>query len=433
MEGLKIAIIGGGSSYTPELAEGIIKKRDTFPVRELALYDVESGREKAETICALIGRMFRRANVNINVSLTFDRKQVLGNADFVVCQFRVGGLRARSLDEKLPLKYGLIGQETTGPGGFAKALRTIPVILELCRDMQEICPDAWLINFTNPSGLVTQAILTHTNIKCIGLCNVPVNMERDVKNALGKDGENAHCVFAGINHLSFIGRVFVDGRDILKGPDSVWKLRGEGMKNIPDVQLPAELLDRLGFIPSSYLKYYFLEKQMIDEQFRRFMDTGKTRADDVMEIERELFKKYAEESLCEKPAELSKRGGSLYSEAAVSLMDSIYGDRGDIQVLNVQNGGCLPELHAESVIETNCVVRREGATPLSYGPLPPVIRGLVQHAKAYEKLVIEAAVEKSRTLALSALIANPLVHDAGAAINLFNDILDANRIYIELE
>ena len=217
MKTIKIVVIGGGSSYTPELADGIIKSRNTFPVGELVLVDVESGRKKVEIVCSLIQRMFKKENLNIEVSYTLDREKALEGADFVVSQFRVGGLEARSRDEKIPLKYGIIGQETTGPGGFAKALRTIPVILDLCRSMEKICPEAWLINFTNPSGIVTQAVHKYTKVSCIGLCNVPINMEKEICSALGADKSRVHCSFAGLNHLSFIGKLYVDGKDLPKG------------------------------------------------------------------------------------------------------------------------------------------------------------------------------------------------------------------------
>lgn len=432
MKKIKTVVIGGGSSYTPELAEGFVKNRDSFPLRELVLVDVESGRKKTEIVCALIRRMFEKEELDIAVSYTFDREKALEGADFVISQFRVGGLEARSKDEKLPLRYGMIGQETTGPGGFAKALRTIPVMLGICRDMEKICPDAWLINFTNPSGVVTQAVRKYTKVKCIGLCNVPINMTREAQEALGADRSRVHCSFAGLNHLSFIGKLYVDGRDLLKDSDAIRRLKENSMKNIPDIGLPLELLEALGFIPSSYLKYYFLEKHMLDEELKSFKETGKTRADDVMEVERRLFEKYSEESLREKPAELAQRGGSMYSEAAVSLMDSIWNDRGDIHVVNVPNNGCLPDLPPDAVVETNCVIRREGAVPLSYGPLPSSIKGLVQHVKAYEELTIEAAVEKSREKAFLALVNHPLVHDAYDARMLLDDMLEANSAYIDL-
>jgi Alpha-galactosidases/6-phospho-beta-glucosidases, family 4 of glycosyl hydrolases len=433
MDRLKIVVIGGGSSYTPELAEGFIKNRDTLPVGELVLVDVENGRKKVEVICALVQRMFKKENIDIAVSCTLDRKKALEGADFIISQFRVGGIEARSRDEKIPLKYGIIGQETTGPGGFTKALRTIPVVLDICRDIENICPDAWLINFTNPSGIITEAVHKNSKVKCMGLCNVPINMIREVSNAIGINKSKIHCCFAGLNHLSFIGKLYINGRDVLKDSNTVQLIKDSVVKNIPNVQMPSELLTSLGFIPSSYLKYYYLERQMFEDESKHFKETGKTRADEVAEVEKKLFDKYMDANLCEKPAELAERGGSLYSEAAVSLIDSIWNDRGDIHVVNALNNGCVPELPFNVIIETNCIIRREGAVPLSYGLLPKSIKGLVQHAKAYEELTIEAAVERSRVKAYRALINNPLVHDANDAKLLLDDLLECNSEYIDFK
>jgi 6-phospho-beta-glucosidase len=430
MGGIKLVVIGGGSSYTPELADGLINRRDSFPVKELVLVDIESGRKKAETICALIGRMFGKAGLQTGISCSFDRKEALRGADFVVSQLRVGGLAARSKDERVPLKYGAIGQETTGPGGFAKALRTIPVMLDICRDMEEACPEAWLINFTNPSGMITEAVHKHSKVNCIGLCNIPINMERAVCGFLGADRSRVNCSFAGLNHLSFIGRLRLDGRDVLKDLSGTSAAAGVPVKNIPGIDLPAGFAAILGVIPSPYLKYYYLERQMFREEREKFDTTGKTRADEVMEVEKRLFEIYADASLYTKPAELSGRGGALYSEAAVALMDSLWNNRSDVQVVNTVNGSCIPELPADSVIETNCVVTRGGAVPLVYGPLPAALRGLIQQAKAYEQLTIEAAVGGDRDRALLALLNNPLVHDLSAAENILKDILEEHAEYL---
>jgi 6-phospho-beta-glucosidase len=233
MEGLKFVVIGGGSSYTPELAEGIIKRHDSLPLRELVLVDVEMGKEKVGIIRDLVDRMFKKAGLYVSVSSTLDRESALPGADFVISQFRVGGLKARAKDESIPLKHGLIGQETTGPGGFAKALRTIPVILDICSDIERLCPGAWLINFTNPSGIITEAVKKHSNVKCIGLCNVPINMERSITENLKADPSRVYCSFAGLNHLSFIKNVYLDGRDITA--DITRRVRAEG--KIPFVHI----------------------------------------------------------------------------------------------------------------------------------------------------------------------------------------------------
>ena len=235
MENIKLVVIGGGSSYTPELVDGIIKRYNVLPVRELILVDIEDGREKVEINYNFIKRMFKKAGMDVVTSWTLDRERALKGADFVVTQFRVGGLEARAKDESIPMKYNIIGQETTGPGGFANALRTIPVILEMCRDIERLCPNAWLINFTNPSGIVTEAIHRHTGVKCIGLCNVPINMENAVMEEAGVDATRLHCRFVGLNHLSFITHVYLDGKDIIDNILESPKVAGEIVKNIHNI------------------------------------------------------------------------------------------------------------------------------------------------------------------------------------------------------
>lgn len=430
MKKLKLVVIGGGSSYTPELAEGLIKRHASFPVGELVLVDVEAGREKVQIIAGLLERMFRRTGLNIPVSLTFDRRAALPGADFVVSQFRAGGLEARARDESIPLKYGMIGQETTGPGGFANALRTIPEALAICRDMEELCPDAWLINFTNPSGIITEAILTHTRIKCLGLCNIAINMINAAAGILGVERSRLDCRFVGLNHLSFMTSLKLDGQEMLRDLAAAVSSRSR-VKNISDTALPDALLKALGLIPSSYLKYYYLEKQMLDEMTTEFERAGKTRAQEVMNVERRLFELYRNEGLDHKPEELSKRGGALYSEAAVALMDSIYNDRQDIQVVNTLNRGCLPDLPPDAAVEVSCRIGKAGAKPLPAGSLPLQVRGLIQQVKAYEQLTIQAAITGDRDTALIALINNPLVHDASAAKTMLDEILSSNRDYLE--
>jgi 6-phospho-beta-glucosidase len=427
---MKISVIGGGSSYTPELAEGIVKNYASFPVKELALVDIEEGKEKAEIGCALLKRMFQKAGLPVNVYFTMERKKALEGSDFVISQFRVGGLKARAEDERIPMKYGIIGQETTGPGGFANALRTIPRVLEVCRDIEAVCPEAWLVNFTNPSGIITEAILNNTGAKCIGLCNVPINMEREICRALGMEPGRVQCRFAGLNHLSFVGRLYVDGRDMLAIKSALPEMSANYLKNTTGPEIPADFIAALGVIPSPYLRYFFLERDMFREETEKFDETGRTRADEVMETERILFEKYRDERLAEKPEELSKRGGALYSEAAVSLMNSIWNDTRDIHVVNVQNRGAITGLPEDAVVETNCVVGKNGATPLAYGPLPDTIGGLVQQVKAYERLTIQAALTGNAVKAVLALAANPLVRDAKTAGVVFADILSANKKYL---
>lgn len=430
MNSIKLVVIGGGSSYTPELVDGIIKRYDVLPVKELILVDIEDGREKVEINNNFIKRMFKKADMDVKSSWTLDRESALAGADFVITQFRVGGLEARAKDESIPLKYNITGQETTGPGGFAKALRTIPVILEMCRDIERLCPNAWLINFTNPSGIVTEAIHRHTNVKCIGLCNVPINMENAILNETGVDAKRLHCRFVGLNHLSFINHVYLDGNDIIDNILESPKVAGEIVKNIPNIKWASGFIKSLGMIPSPYLNYFYFEKQMIEEEKERVKNGVGTRAEEVMGVEKELFELYRKEELNEKPEQLSKRGGALYSEAAVSLMDSIWNNRSDIHVVNTTNRGSIIDLPEKAVIETNCIINSEGAHPLTNGHLPLNIRGLVQQVKAYEELTVEAAVSGDRGKALMALVNNPLVHDTDTAQMLLEDIISAHGKYL---
>ncbi len=426
MEKIKIAIIGAGSSYTPELIEGIIKK-NVLPVGEIALVDIEMGKKKLDILFSLTQRMLKKAQVDIKVTASLNRREVLPGCSYVITQIRVGGLDARALDERIPLKYDTIGQETTGPGGFAKALRTIPVILDIAHDMEELCPDAFLINFTNPSGMVTEAVHQHSRIKCIGLCNVPINMERGIAQHVGVAPEELYCEFAGLNHLSWIKKVFVKGRDMTEELLSQPVFQESIVKNISDVPGMGEISRKIGLIPSPYLGYYYFEKERLKEEVEDLNNEGGTRADQVKKIEKELFDVYANPSLSEKPAQLSERGGALYSEVAISLIESIHNNLGRVHVANVLNRGAVPGLPDDCIIETNCLVNSSGARAIASGGLPDKVMPLVQAVKAYERYAIKAAVSGSRDYAFLALLNHPLVHGADLAEALIEDILEAHQ------
>ncbi|MFD2329323.1 6-phospho-beta-glucosidase [Cohnella sp. GCM10020058] len=429
---LKVAVIGGGSSYTPELIDGILRYHDEFPVRELVLADIEAGAEKLAIVADLARRMIERSGKEIALHTTLDRREAIAGADFVTTQLRVGMLEARSLDEKIPLSHGLIGQETTGAGGFAKALRTVPVILGICRDMEELAPDAFLVNFTNPAGLVTEAVLKHSRIKTVGLCNLPIDTKMQIAALYGVEPERVFIEMAGINHLHWTTRVLLDGEDVT---DAFLKTLGSGkgltVKNVPDLEWDAAFISSLGALPCSYHRYYYMKNEMLAELASDFERTGRTRADEVKSVEAELFDIYRRPEVTEKPKQLEKRGGAYYSEAAVRLMKSIYTDKGDIQVVNVRNGGIISCLPDDASIEVNCVIKADGAHPLQLAaPLSPQIRGLLQLVKSYEELTIEAAVHGDRHAALQALTVHPLVGDAALAKAVLADILEANAAYL---
>ena len=430
-DSLKIAVIGGGSSYTPELVEGLILHQHDLPVRELYLVDIEEGREKLNIVGALAKRMVEKAGANIEVHLTTDRKEAIRGADFVTTQIRVGMLDARARDERIPLRYGCIGQETTGAGGFAKALRTVPVILDICRDIERLSPDAWLLNFTNPAGLVTEAVLKYSKVKSIGLCNLPIGTLMQVAHLFDVDVTSVDTEWVGINHLNWATKVRVNGEDVLdallsKAPTA----SGLTMKNIPDFGWDPDFLQSLGALPCSYLHYYYNADEALAEEMESAKTKG-TRAEVVKRIEKELFELYKDENLAIKPPQLEQRGGAYYSLAAINLITSIYNNRRDIQTVNVRNGGILPFLPDDASIEANCVIDADGAHPLRLETvIPPQIRGLIQGVKAYEELTVEAAVHGDYGAGLQALTIHPLVTSSTVAKKILDDILAENRGYL---
>lgn len=426
---MKLVIVGGGSSYTPELIEGVILHRDSLPVTEIVLVDVPMGLKKVEINTAFAKRMIARAGLDISVQCTMERKEGLKDADFVITQLRVGGLDARAKDERIPLMYGVIGQETTGPGGCFKALRTIPVILDICRDMEEVCPDAWLINFTNPAGIVTEAVLKNTKIKCIGLCNVSINMWHDAANRLNVEPSDLDCRFIGLNHLSVMNHAYDKGVDRIADVLAVSNAESV-VKNIEKNAQMDALAREIGCMLSPYMQYFYLEKHMLSEETKEAIGLLGTRADQVRRVEAELFENYQDEALDQKPEALAKRGGARYSEAAINLIDSIYNDRQDVQIVDIQNHGTIPQLPEDCVIETNCVIGSNGAMPLPEIEVPQVILGLMQQVKAYEILTIEAAITGDRKKAFMALLNHPLVHDARDARGILNDMLEAHKEYL---
>ncbi len=428
---LKVVVVGGGSSYTPEIIEGLLSRREQLPLRELWLVDIAAGKEKLDVIAGLAKRMAGKFGDPFPIKTSLERAEALDGADFVLSQFRVGGLDARIRDESIPLRYGAIGQETVGAGGFAKAMRTIPVILDLCRDIERLCPDAFLINFTNPAGVVTEAASLHSKVKVIGLCNNPINMENWVAGQFGVPRSRVYIEFVGCNHLVWGKRVFVEGKDVTR--QALEKLAGDttmNMKNIPDHAWPRELVMSLGAFPNPYHKYYYMHDAMLAEMLEKHREGKPTRGEEVKKVEAELFKKYRDPNLDVKPEELSQRGGALYSEAAVQVIDSVYNDRKDIQCVDTLNRGALLDLPDDVVVEVSCVITGHGPVPVTVGRLPPQILGLLQLIKAFESLTIQAAVRGDRDAALQALTMNPLVPSIGVAQKILNDILAENAEYL---
>ena len=416
---VKIAVVGGGSSYTPELVEGFVAHGDRISVDELVLLDIDEAR--LGIVAGLAQRIARRAGWREGVvTWTTDRDRALAGADFVIVQLRVGGQRTRLVDETLPPRFGCVGQETTGPGGFAKALRTVPVVLDLAEEVaRRSAPGAWIVDFTNPVGIVTQALLDEGH-RAIGLCNVAIGFQRTFADWLGVGPDHVELDHVGLNHLTWERGVRVDGRDVLS------ELLEHDLDRIARlVELPPALVEVLGAVPSYYLRYYYRSDEIVAEQ-----RTHPARAEQVMEIEARLLEMYADPSLDTKPALLEQRGGAFYSEAAAQLVASLHDGRGDVQVVNVRNGTTIAGLPPGAVVEVPAAITREGARPSALAALPPEMLGLVQEAKAYEDLTLGAACTGSRTAALKALLANPLVPSYGTAEPLLAALLEANRPFL---
>lgn len=429
-KGVKITTIGGGSSYTPELIEGFIKRHDELPVKEICLVDIKEGEKKLNIVGNLAKRMVEKAGLDIDIHLTLDRKEAIKDADFVTTQFRVGQLEARIRDEKIPLRYGTIGQETTGAGGFANAQRTIPVTLDICKDIEELAPNAWMINFTNPSGIITEAVTKYTNVKIAGLCNVPIGMVNSVADILGVTADRIYIDFVGLNHLVWGRRIYLDGVDITdKIIDELANGKLISMKNIPDLAWNPDFIKSLGMIPCSYLRYYYLTDDMLKEEQEAAKNEG-TRGEVVKKIEHDLLELYKDPNLNVKPPQLAQRGGAHYSDAACSLIDSIYNNKKDIQTVNIRNNGAILDLPDDVVIETNAIIGKSNITPVNLGHMPVKIRGLMQAVKAYEELTVEAGVTGDYYTALQALTVHPLIPSANVAQKLLDDIIKENKEYL---
>ncbi len=338
---LKVVTIGGGSSYTPELVEGFIKRHHELPIKELWLVDIEEGKEKLEIVGELAQRMVKKANIDMTVHLTLDRREALKDADFVTTQLRVGLLEARIKDERIPLSHGLIGQETNGAGGLFKALRTIPVIFDIIKDIEELCPNAWLVNFTNPTGIITEAIFRYTNFKrYVGLCNVPYGVKAQIAQFMDVDIDRVDMDFAGLNHMVYGLNVRLDGNDVTKEVIEKFTKSKVTMQNIKDIDYNCDFVRALDLIPCPYHRYYYKTKEMLADELEEF-SKGKTRGEVVKSLEDSLFELYKDVNLNVKPKELEKRGGAHYSDAACDLINSIYNDKHDIQVVNTLNQGAI--------------------------------------------------------------------------------------------
>ncbi|AOA02459.1 6-phospho-beta-glucosidase [Carnobacterium maltaromaticum] len=433
-KGLKIVTIGGGSSYTPELVEGFIKRYEELPLTELWLVDVEAGEEKQSIVGEMAKRMFKAAGIDCEVHLTLDRKSALKDADFVTTQLRVGQLDARILDERIPLSHGMIGQETNGAGGIFKALRTVPVILDIVEDMKVLCPNAWLVNFANPAGMVTEAVLRYGKWdKVVGLCNIPVNAEVEEAEILGRKQEELFFQFAGINHLHW--HTVVDNQDNDLTDELIARMYGKDadgksiVANIKDNNLIFEQVENLHMVPCPYHMYYYMTDEMLKDELEDFKNNG-TRAEKVKAIEKELFELYKDPELDHKPQQLAERGGARYSDAACNIINSIYNDKRLIMTVSTKNNGTVTDLPADSAVEVTCMITGNGPVPFQFGGFAPAERGLLQLMKAMEELTIEAAVTGDYGTLLQAFTTNPLITSGNEGKQVMDELLEAHKQYL---
>ncbi|HYB15925.1 MAG TPA: 6-phospho-beta-glucosidase [Streptosporangiaceae bacterium] len=413
---MKLAVIGGGSTYTPELADGI--GRLLPDVAELFLVDPDP--DRLAVVGPVSARIMAAHGHPGRVRWTASLDEGADGADAIVFQLRVGGQAARQRDETWPLDCGCVGQETTGAGGFAKALRTVPLVLDLAeRASRRASPSAFIIDFTNPVGIVTRALLS-AGYRAVGLCNVAIGFQRQFAAMLGVPPAAVSLGHVGLNHLTWERSVLVDDKDVLPG---LLAVRADEIA--PHTGLTADFIRHLGMVPSYYLRYYYTHDAVVAEQ-----RGAVTRAEEVARIERELLKLYADPALEVKPPQLSQRGGAWYSEAAVDLLVSLTGDRHDVQVVNTVNGRTLPFLPADAVIEVPATIGRGGAVPVPVAPVEPLLRGLISHVYAYEELALDAAIRGGRDRVYDALLAHPLIGQSDRAECLTDRLIAENRRYL---
>ncbi|WDV51724.1 6-phospho-beta-glucosidase [Streptomyces coeruleorubidus] len=418
---MKLTVVGGGSTYTPELVDGLARLRDTLPVGELVLMD--PAQDRLDLVGGLARRIFARQDHPGRITTTTDLDQAVDGADAVLLQLRVGGQAAREQDETWPLECGCVGQETTGAGGLAKALRTVPVVLDIADRVRRTNPHAWIIDFTNPVGIVTRALL-QAGHKAVGLCNVAIGLQRKFAGLLGVEPSEVHLDHMGLNHLTWETGVRLggpEGEDVL--PEL---LTGHGDRIAADLRLPRALFDRLGVVPSYYLRYYYAHDEVVRE-----LATKPSRAAEVAAMERQLLTMYADPALDEKPALLAERGGAYYSEAAVDLAAALLGGGGTpYQVVNTYNRGTLAFLPDDAVIEVQAAVGATGASPLPVPSVDPLYAGLMANVTTYEDLALRAAVHGGRTRVFRALLSHPLIGQYEYAEALTDRLIAHNREHL---
>jgi 6-phospho-beta-glucosidase len=424
---MKVAVIGGGSTYTPELVDGFLDRRAVLPVRELCLMDTAPAR--LQVVGGLARRMVARRGQPFEVTLTTDRRDAIRGADYVITQLRVGQMGARLDDERLGRRHGLVGQETTGVGGLAKALRTVPVILSVAADMRELAPGALLVNFTNPAGLVTEALRRHApDVPAVGVCNGPIHMRMDIMEALAARrgeplaSERGSLDTLGLNHLGWYRGFTLDGVDVWPEVLGIWL---ERMREEDEPAWDPRLIESLGVIPNAYLRYFYDTARTLAEQ-----EVAPPRAEVVMDIEAELLREYGDPAREEPPPGLLLRGGAWYSTVATQLINAHHNDLGETHIVNVRHGGAVAGWDPSWVLEMPARIDRAGIHPLPAQPLPPALLGLMVHVKMYELLAVEAAVGGDPDAAYQALIAHPLGPSPRHAQAVLHDLMESNRQHL---
>jgi len=418
----KAAIIGAGSTYTPELIEGFIDRAENLRFDNITMMDID--RAGLDLCGELAKRQLIKGGFQGEVVLTEDLSRALDGASFVFAQIRPGRMAGRIRDEKIPLKYGLLGQETTGAGGFMQALRTVPVIMDMVADMKRLsADDAWLINFSNPSGIIAEAVLNLTDANMIGLCNCAINMVKGIADVL--DTYNFDYEYVGLNHLSWITSVVKHG-ETENLVSSLAGIADTAMKNNPVASIDPAMMRAVPYVPSSYLNYYYARS----EQIQKCLDAEKTRGEICLEIESKLREQYSNPDLKEKPPELAQRGGALYATAAVTAAESIACDKNELHVVASKNNGAVPFMEENDVVEVLCKLGKNGIEPQRVSVYNEYVKGIMRAVKAYEKLTVRAALEGDRDIALEALMAHPLVGDIAKAVPLLEEMLLANKEFV---
>ncbi len=414
---MNITIIGAGSPYSPEIFKELHQRRDTLPVERITLCDINE--ERLAIMQRFLKRYCDKLGMKVQIDATPDRDTALVGADFVITQYRVGGNAARVQDELIPLKHGFIGQETTGAGGMMKALRTIPVAVDLARAMERICPDAWMINYTNPSGMIAEAMQKYSKAKTVGLCAGGIRPAQAASAVLGCPQEDIRYDFFGLNHCNFAYNITAKGRELSK--EELEKVLAWRHNDVTP-----ELVRAYGMFPSGYMTYYYRTAHKIES----ITSAPMTRGQQVMEMEKEIYEAYADENNADVPALLSKRGGGGYSEVAIGILEALYTNKYKWMICNVPNAGTVKFLPDDAVIETACIVNASGIKPLPQPDVPKFTWGMIAAVKNYEQLAIEAAMTGDRNLVLAALAAHPLVRDVDRALPMMEELLEANKQYL---